>query len=311
VIAALVGAGCLAPEAEADELLRAAGEGVAALDDLVARRANGEPLAWITGSSVFCGKRLQVDPGVFVPRPHTEALARRAVELLPWTGVGVDLCTGTGAIAAVMKAARPNATVLGTDVDPVAVACARRNDVDALLGHLDGPLPASLRGRVDVMTAVGPYVPTEELHLLPRDVLAHEPRRALDGGPGGTSLLARLAEASPGWLGPGGTVLLEIGGDQAGPIAAILSGVGLSEVRLHRDADGMDRAIEAARRRVAPGQKQRLTPEGRQTTKSDKSTVRVDARRRRSYRHGARRRETEGGVEARDARRSPEVPERS
>jgi methylase of polypeptide subunit release factors len=87
--------------------------------------------------------------------------------------------------------------------------------VDALLGDLDEPLPTSLRRRVDVVTAVVPYVPTEELHLLPRDVLAHEPHRALDGGPRGTVVLERAARAATRWLRPGGSLLLELGGEQA------------------------------------------------------------------------------------------------
>jgi release factor glutamine methyltransferase len=184
---------------------------------------------------------------VFVPRPHSEPLASRAAELLPQAGTAVDLCTGSGAVAAVLRAARPSATVLATDIDPAAVACARRNGILVLLGDLDEPLPPAVLGRVDVLTAVVPYVPSEELHLLPRDVLAHEPRRALDGGPGGTVLLERAAIASARWLATGGTVLLEIGGDQASAIDATLTAAGLSDVRVHRDADGQDRAIVARR----------------------------------------------------------------
>lgn len=147
-------------------------------------------------------------------------------------------------MAVVLGAAGRAATVLATDVDPAAVASARRNGVRALLGSLDEPLPESIRGRVDVMTAVVPYVPSEELHLLPRDVLAHEPRLALDGGPGGTTFLQQVAALSAGWLAPGGRVLLELGGDQASAIAATMEGAGLSDIRVHRDRDGDDRAIE-------------------------------------------------------------------
>ena len=245
VVRALAEGGCVAPGAEAAALLRATSERLGPIEGLIARRLRGEPLAWITGSVRFCGVRVRVDPAVFVPRPHTEALARRAVSLLPAVGTAVDLCTGSGAVAAVLGSARPRASVVATDVDPVAVACARQNGVRALVGNLDEPLPTSLRGRVDVMTAVVPYVPTEELHLLPRDVLANEPRRALDGGRRGTTVLVRAAEAAPRWLRPGGSVLLEIGGDQAGEMASTLVDVGLSEIRVHRDVDGHERAIEA------------------------------------------------------------------
>jgi release factor glutamine methyltransferase len=244
VVGTLAQGGFLAPDAEADVLLRASSEGVGPIDELMARRLRGEPLAWITGSVRFCGTRTLVDPGVFVPRPHTEALARRAVSLLPAEGIAVDLCTGSGALAVVLGSAHPWASVVATDVDPVAVACARRNGVRALVGNLDEPLPRAIRGRVDVMAAVVPYVPTEELHLLQRDALAHEPRHALDGGLRGTKVLVQAAEAAPRWLQPGGTVLLEIGGDQAGELATTLTQAGLSEIRVHRDGDGHDRAIE-------------------------------------------------------------------
>jgi release factor glutamine methyltransferase len=247
VVRALAEGGCIAPEAEAEALFRATSESVGPIEELIARRLRGEPLAWITGSVRFCDVRVRVDPGVFVPRPQTESLARRALSRLPAVGIAVDLCTGSGAVAVVLGSARPRATVVATDVDPVAVACARRNGVRALLGSLDEPLPPSLRERVDVMTAVVPYVPTEELHLLPRDVLANEPRHALDGGPRGTTVLTRAAEAAARWLRPGGSVLLELGGDQAGELATTLADVGLSETRVHRDADGGDRVIEARR----------------------------------------------------------------
>jgi release factor glutamine methyltransferase len=245
----LAAGGCVAPEDEAAELVRASADGSRPLGELVDRRMRGEPLAWITGSVRFCDLRVQVDPGVYVPRPHTEALARRAASLLSSAGIGVDLCTGSGAVAVVLGSTGSGATVLATDVDPAAVACARRNGVQALLGSLDEPLPESIRGRVDVMTAVVPYVPAEELHLLPRDVLAHEPRHALDGGPGGATFLEQVARSSAGWLAPGGSVLLELGGDQAGAIAEAMHGAGLSDIRVHRDRDGDDRAIEGQRPR--------------------------------------------------------------
>lgn len=246
VIRALAEGGSVAPEAEADALLEASSEGVGPIEDLVARRVAGEPLPWITGWVRFCGLRIVVDNGVFVPRPHTQPLAGRAAELLPEAGIAVDLCTGSGAVAAVMSSVRPSASVLATDIDPAAVACARRNGVRAEVGDLDEPLPRSLRGRVDVMTAVVPYVPTGELRLLPRDVLANEPRHALDGGRRGTAVLMRAADAAARWLGPGGHVLLEIGGDQARVMRPTLAGLGLSEIRMIRDHDGQDRAIEAA-----------------------------------------------------------------
>ena len=109
VLRTLARGGFVAPGAEADALLQASSEGVGPIEDLVARRLRGEPLAWITGWVRFCGLRVRVDRGVFVPRPHTEALARRAVELLPAAGIAVDLCTGSGAMGVVLGSARPRA----------------------------------------------------------------------------------------------------------------------------------------------------------------------------------------------------------
>jgi len=243
----LAQAGFVAPRAEAATLLEASREGVGSIEELVDRRLTGEPLAWITGSVRFCGLQVLVDPGVFVPRPHTEPLARRAASLLPAKGIAVDLCTGSGAVAAVLGTAHRGATVVGTDIDTVAVACARRNGVRALVGDLDGPVPRSFLERVDVLTAVVPYVPTEELHLLPRDVLANEARSSLDGGPGGTSVLVRATEAAARLLRSGGTVLLELGGHQAPDVGRALAELGFTHIRVHRDGDGLDRAIEARR----------------------------------------------------------------
>src|SRR5262245_3068668 len=247
VARALAAGGFVDSEGEATALLEAARQGAGRIDDLLGRRLRGEPLAWIMGWVRFCGVRVIVDPGVFVPRPQTEALTFRAEQLLPDDGIAVDLCTGSGAVAAVLRSAHPNATIIATDVDEAAVANARRNGVEALLGDLDGPIPQEMRGRVDVVTAVVPYVPAGELHLLPRDVLEHEPREALDGGPRGTTILLGAVDAAARLLRPGGRVILELGGDQADEVAGALTVRGLGEVRVHRDEDGRDRAIEARR----------------------------------------------------------------
>ena len=214
---------------------------------LVRRRTAGEPLAWLVGAVGFCGLRVEVSPGVYVPRWQTEALAERAAALLPAEGVAVDVCTGAGAVAAVLQARRPVATVLATDIDPEAVACARANGVEALLGDLFSPLPPALHGAVDVVVAVVPYVPTSELIFLPRDVVAFEPRRALDGGRDGVEVLSALVERSTRWLRPGGWLLLEIGGHQAVTVAAAMEAGGFGEITIRHDAEGDDRAIEGRR----------------------------------------------------------------
>jgi release factor glutamine methyltransferase len=239
----LAQAGCVAAPEEADELLLAAAGDVGLLGHLVSRRADGEPLAWLTGSVMFCGLSIVVAPGVYVPRWQTEPMALRAAALLPRTGVAADLCTGAGAIAAVLAASVPTAHVLATELDDNAVRCARRNGVTVLEGFLDEPLPPQLEHHVDVMTAVVPYVPSDALHLLPRDVQVFEPRLALDGGADGTELLVEVARRSPRWLRPGGWLLLELGGDQAEPIGQLLHELRFDEIDVMSDDDGDPRAI--------------------------------------------------------------------
>lgn len=247
LVEALAAAGCVAPEEEADDLIEAAGGDAGRLMMLVGRRVAGEPLAWVTGWANFAGHRLNVAPGVYTPRWQTEALARRAAEVLPERGVAVDLCTGSGAIAVVLAAARPQARVLATDIDPVACRCAAGNGAEVFEGDLAIPLPADVAGRVDVVTAVVPYVPTEQFEFLPRDVREHEPRLALDGGPGGTQVLERAAAAAAGILKPGGVLLLELGGDQDQLILPVLQKAGFDGTRRYVDDEGDLRALEAHR----------------------------------------------------------------
>jgi len=241
----LAAAGCITPRDEADALLHAAGDDAGALASMLERRIEGEPLPWITGTISFCGLEVRVTPGVYVPRWQTEPLARMAASLMPPDGVAVDLCTGSGAVAMVLAAAAPAARVIATDIDPVAVACALRNGMDARVGRLDEPLPASLEGTADVLTAVPPYVPTDQLRFLPRDVQAHEPRSALDGGPDGTEVLAEIVRRSPRWLRPGGSLVLELGGDQADAVAPIARAAGFDEAQILRDAEDDPRGILA------------------------------------------------------------------
>ena len=163
-------------------------------------------------------------PGVYVPRWHTEALARRAAELRP--RVALDLCTGCGAVAMVMQAA--GARVLASDVDPRAVENARANGVDAHVGDLYDPFPGV---RPDLVTAVVPYVPTRELALLQRDTLAFESPLAYDGGDDGLAIVRRVLAGAP----PGATLLLEMGEPQIGAL-------GLGEPI--RDDEGDVRAVE-------------------------------------------------------------------
>jgi release factor glutamine methyltransferase len=248
----LAAAGFVAAEEDAADLLRSARGDSARLEALVERRLLGEPIAWITGTTVFCGIELAVAPGVYVPRWQTEALAERAVTLLPPAGVAIDVCTGSGAVPVVVLAAHPDAVVIGTDVDEAAVACARGNGVDARVGDLFDPVPVELRGCVDVVTGVVPYVPTGAMALLPHDTLTFESTRPYDGGPDGLTVLRRVVAESPRWLRPGGTLLLELGGDEADLLEPVLAAHGFTAITAHEDDDGDVRAIEAMSTGVRP-----------------------------------------------------------
>jgi release factor glutamine methyltransferase len=243
--ALLARAGCVAAEEEAAELAVAAGGDPSLLQALAKRRVGGEPLAWITGRADFGGLSLRVDPGVYVPRWQSLPLARRAAGRLPDRGLAVDLCTGTGAVAAVLRAERPAARVVATDADPRAVACARSNGVEAYAGDLFTGLPAACRGATDVVVAVVPYVPTPELHVLPRDTLRFEDASHYDGGPDGTDVLRRVAIDAPRFLRRGGTLLLELGGQQAETLRPLLERRGYERLATWTDDDGDVRGLEA------------------------------------------------------------------
>lgn len=212
VVTRLRAAGCVFAEDEA-ELLLSTARTPAELDAMVRRRADGLPLEHVLGWAEFRGVRVEVDPGVFVPRRRTEFLVEQAVALAGPGAVVVDLCCGSGALGAALVAGIGRAELHAADIDPAAVACARRNVGAAggrvYEGDLFAPLPAGLRGRVDLLLANVPYVPTEEIELLPSEARVHEARVALDGGGDGLDVLRRVTAEAAGWLAPGGHLLFE------------------------------------------------------------------------------------------------------
>jgi release factor glutamine methyltransferase len=248
IVDRLAAAGCIAPRDEAVALVAAAQGDAHRLDELVGRRCGGEPLAWLVGAVSFCGEQIAVASGVYVPRPQSEVLAAAAVRRLPEHGVAVDLCTGSGALAAVLSRRRPQARVVATEVDPLAAACARDNGVEVFVGDLAEPLPPELVGRVDVVTAVAPYVPTDAIRLLPRDVVTFEPRPALDGGSDGLDVVRRIAAAARELLRPGGWLIVELGGDQDAALEAQLRALGYAELERLVDEDDDLRGVCARRR---------------------------------------------------------------
>ncbi|MBW0106089.1 putative protein N(5)-glutamine methyltransferase [Pseudonocardia sp. KRD291] len=256
VVERLRAAGCVFAEDEAALLIEAASDR-SELDALVERRAGGLPLEHLLGWAEFGGLRISVAPGVFVPRRRTEALAHEAVAALAASAsspgspgpagppVVVDLCCGTGAIGAavaamLLRSGAGPVDLHAAEIDPVAVACARHNLAPfggrVHAGDLDAPLPAELRGRVSVLVANVPYVPTDAIATMPPEARDHEPRIALDGGADGLDVARRVAAVAPGWLAPGGSLLIETGEEQASVLAGVFTGNGL-HARVVEDYD--------------------------------------------------------------------------
>jgi release factor glutamine methyltransferase len=188
------------------------------LERLLARRAEGEPLAYLLGTAVFYGLELECGPGVLVPRAETEVLVEVTLELLenrPGPFV-VDVGTGTGAIGLAVASQRADARVWATDRSPDALGYARRNAarlglaVHLVAGDLLSPLGAEAKGTVDALVSNPPYVPAGRTDLLAPDVLA-EPAEALYAGPRGDEVMLRLADEAPGCLAPGGVFVCEVG----------------------------------------------------------------------------------------------------
>lgn len=230
---------------------------LARFEALLARRARREPLQYVLGVEEFVGLGLAVGSGVFVPRPETELLVERAVARCPdgaTPSVAVDLCTGAGAIACGVAARRPGVTVWAVELSSVAAGWARANvarlgladRVTVLEGDLFGPLAdRDLAGRCDLVVANPPYIARSALPELPDEVRLWEPEIALDGGPGGLSLITRILDEAPAFARPGAWVLLEMGHDHADRLRArIAADPRYGAPVFHRDLLGYERVLE-------------------------------------------------------------------
>jgi release factor glutamine methyltransferase len=230
IAATLRQAGSVFAEDEAD-LLTGAASSPGELEDMVRRRVAGEPLEAIVGWAEFCGLRIVVKPGVFVPRTRTGILVDEGARLIDAGSVVVDLCCGTGAVGVALHAHEPGIELYASDVEPAAVACARRNVEPiggrVLAGDLFDALPEELRGRVDLLVVNAPYVPTDAIALMPPEARDHEPHVALDGGADGVGMHRRVAAGARDWLAPGGHLVIETSSRQADLTAAAFSAVGL------------------------------------------------------------------------------------
>jgi release factor glutamine methyltransferase len=226
LVARLRAAGCVFAEDEARLLLDAA-ESPLELAAMVDRRAAGVPLEHVLGWAAFLGLRIAVDQDVFVPRRRTEFLARQAIRLARPGAVVVDLCCGSGAVAAAIAVAVPDVDLSAADIEPAAVRCARRNVHGAVYeGDLYDALPTRLRGRVDVLVANVPYVPSGDVALLPSEARMYEPLVALDGGTDGLDVLRRVVAGAGEWLTPGGHLLFEMSTRQVPAATELLTAAG-------------------------------------------------------------------------------------
>jgi release factor glutamine methyltransferase len=235
VVARLRAAGCVFAEEEAAVLLGSA-TGDDELEAMLVRREAGEPLEVIVGWAEFRGRRVAVAPGVFVPRRRSELLVSSAVALTRPGSIVVELCCGVAAIAAAIAAEVPGADVYAADIDPAEVAVAERNLAPhrVFVGDLYDALPARLAGRIDVLVANAPYVPTAEIATMPPEAREHEPLVALDGGPDGLDLQRRITADARAWLAPGGALLIETSERQAPATADAMRAAGL-DPRIVRD----------------------------------------------------------------------------
>jgi release factor glutamine methyltransferase len=243
-----------------------------ALDGSLRRRADGEPAQYITGTAWFMGLPFTVTPDVLIPRPETEIIVEEALGLVAGKGgeaTVIDLCTGSGCIAISIATMLPGAAVYATDISGRAIEVARRNaeahGVSGRVRFLEGDLFGAfveeggegLRGRVDLVVSNPPYVPEEEFKTLAPEVRDHEPRVALIGGGDGLDFIRRIAWEAPGYLCPGGLLLMEIGFGQAGEVRGIFEeDAGYAGVDIRKDYSGIDRVVRALRA-AAPGRNAR------------------------------------------------------
>lgn len=249
LVARLRAAGCVWAEDEA-ALLTASARSVEEREELVARRVAGEPLELVLGWVEFLGRRLVVTADVFVPRRRTELLARAAIDHVAARSraadphpvapvVVVEMCCGVAPVAACLGGAGTD--VHAADLSAAALACARENAPEAALhlGDLYDALPGDLRGRVGVLVANAPYVPSDRIASMPAEAREHEPHVALDGGADGVDLHRRLAAGATGWLAPGGVLLIETSPSQAALTTGAMEASGLrADVLLDAEVGG-------------------------------------------------------------------------
>ena len=223
---------------------------LARLNELVARRQQGEPIAYIVGKREFFGLDFAVNEAVLIPRPDTELLVELALERMAPAARVLDMGTGSGAIAVALAHTRPDAVVTALDVSEAALAVARANAAanGATVRFLQSDWFAALADeRFDIIASNPPYIHADDDHLEQGD-LRFEPRGALTDHADGLSALRTIVDGAAAHLEPGGWLLMEHGYDQAAEVRALLENAGYMEVASWRDLAGIER-VSGARRR--------------------------------------------------------------
>lgn len=199
---------------------------------MIEARTEGVPLEHILGWAEFRGLRVGIAPGIFVPRYKTEFLVEQGLALCESDSVVLDLCCGSGAIGLAMISNIPSIHLLASDIDPIAVSCAKQNlepfGVNVFEGDLFEPIPKELKGKIEVLVANAPYVPTGSIEIMPREARLYESCVSLDGGLDGLDVHRRIAIAAAEWLAPSGHLLIETGKNQASNAANIFEESGLT-----------------------------------------------------------------------------------
>ena len=225
----------------------------ASMRRLCERRLAREPLQYILGDQPFMGHSFLVSPAVLIPRMDTERLCTLAIDALqkaPAPRTLLDLCCGSGCIGLSVKLALPEAEVVCTDISEEALETARRNAerLGAVVRFVRGDLFRPVSGRFRAIVSNPPYIPSAVCEALQPEVM-REPKLALDGGADGLRFHRQIASQAADHLLPSGSLLLEIGFDQADAVAALLREAGFAEIAVAKDDGGLDRVVTAR----APG----------------------------------------------------------
>ncbi|MDR0851981.1 MAG: peptide chain release factor N(5)-glutamine methyltransferase [Clostridiales Family XIII bacterium] len=235
--------------------------------ELIRRRADGTPTQYLTHEQVFMGHKFYVDEHVLIPRMDTETLVVTVTEHLKGSPAKMvlDLCTGSGVLAVCLAKAYPSLKITASDISEEALTVARKNavsaGVDKRISFIQSDLFAAFKTgfggkKFDLILSNPPYIKSDVLPTLQREIYEHEPMLALDGGMDGLDVYRKIIETVPAFLNKNGALFFEIGSEQASDVQALLEAAdAFSEIRIIQDLSGKDRVISARLTQVYPEKK--------------------------------------------------------